>query len=211
MDLATGLAKRLGNTVPASTSFNFEIRDLAVSLPVNVPLPVELVSFTAVAEAPATVRLAWATASETHSAYFAVERSTDGTRYAPVGQVAAAGTSATAHAYGLTDVALPAGAALLYYRLRQVDQDGTSHYSLVRPVAIAPAATGLRVYPTPASAAATLTGAPSGAAVQVFDARGRRVAAAMADATGTAALAAGLPPGVYVVRSGSRTARWVVE
>ena len=32
LDLATGLATQLGNTVPASTVLNFEIRDLAVSL-----------------------------------------------------------------------------------------------------------------------------------------------------------------------------------
>jgi hypothetical protein len=47
--------------------------------------------------------------------------------------------------------------------------------------------------------------------VGIFDALGRRVATATADARGTAALPGGLAPGVYVVRAGTGTARWVVE
>jgi len=72
---------------------------------------------------------------------------------------------------------------------------------------------GLRLYPNPTAGPALLTGAVPGAAVQVLDALGRRVAATQADATGTArvALPAGLPAGVYVVRAGPQAARLVVE
>ncbi len=38
LDLATGIATLLGNTVPASTLLNFEIRDLAVAIPSSAPL-----------------------------------------------------------------------------------------------------------------------------------------------------------------------------
>jgi hypothetical protein len=47
--------------------------------------------------------------------------------------------------------------------------------------------------------------------VGVFDALGRRVATTIADARGTAALPGGLRPGVYVVRAGTGTVRWVIE
>ena len=49
--------------------------------------------------------------------------------------------------------------------------------------------------------------------VTVYDALGRPVATATADANGTAALVlpAGLPAGVYVVRAGSRAVRLTVE
>jgi hypothetical protein len=47
--------------------------------------------------------------------------------------------------------------------------------------------------------------------VQVLDALGRQVATATADATGTAALPAGLAPGVYVVRAGAQALRLTVE
>jgi hypothetical protein len=173
------------------------------------PLPVQLVAFTAAAEGPAAVRLAWATASEKNSRYFEVERSADGVGFAAIGTVAAAGTTATARTYALRDAALPAGAAVLYYRLRQVDLDGTAHYSPVRSVAVA---SGLTLYPNPtAGGAATLAGVVPGAAVQVLDGLGRVAATATADATGTARVGAGLAPGVYVVRAGSAALRLVVE
>ena len=177
------------------------------------PLPVELSAFTAAAEGPA-VRLAWATASEQHSAAFGVERSADGRTFAAIGAVAAAGTSTGHRAYGWLDSQVPAGSPLLYYRLRLVDVDGTFAYSPVRAVALnrAVAGAGLALYPNPApGGGATLTGAAPGAAVSVCDALGRPVATAQADAVGTAALPAGRPAGVYVVRAGTKALRLTVE
>jgi hypothetical protein len=175
----------------------------------NAPLPVALTQFAAAAEGPAAVRLTWATASEKNSQHFEVERSADGVAFAAIGTVAAAGTTATARTYTLRDAALPAGASVLYYRLRQVDLDGTAHYSPVRSVAVA---SGLSLYPNPAlGGVATLSGVAPGVAVQVLDALGRVAATATADAAGTAHVAAGLVPGVYVVRAGSAALRLVVE
>jgi hypothetical protein len=178
------------------------------------PLPVELAAFTATAQGNAAVRLAWATASEKNSATFEVERGVDGTAFARIGAVAAAGHSSASRAYELLDATLPTGAVLLYYRLRQVDQDGTASYSPVRTVAPTGAAVGLALFPNPAhGGAATLVGARSGTRVTVFDALGRLVTSAPADAAGTAALTlpAGLPAGVYVVRTGNKTLRLTVE
>ena len=75
------------------------------------------------------------------------------------------------------------------------------------------AAAALQLYPNPTSGAATLTGAQPGAVATVFDALGRPVATATADAAGTAALVlpAGLPAGVYVVRAGGKALRLTVE
>ncbi|MFC6225314.1 LamG-like jellyroll fold domain-containing protein [Hymenobacter artigasi] len=178
------------------------------------PLPVELAAFTATAEGPAAVRLAWATASEKNSQAFEVERSADGIAFDHIGTVAAAGSSSCTRRYELLDAKLPAGAARLYYRLRQVDLDGTFAYSPVRTVPLTGAAAGLALYPNPAHAgAATFTGAQPGTVVTVFDAQGRLVTTAPADATGTAALMlpAGLPTGVYVVRVGASVLRLTVE
>ena len=112
------------------------------------PLPVTLVDFTARAEGLATVRLAWATASELDNAGFTVERSLDARTFAAVGTVASAGTSTARHDYALLDSKLPAGATLLYYRLRQTDLSGLITYSPVRSVALVPLAAGFVVYPT---------------------------------------------------------------
>ena len=84
------------------------------------------------------------------------------------------------------------GAATLYYRLRQVDADGTFKYSPVQAVSLTGA--GLALYPNPAhGGAATFTGVTPGAMVTVYDALGRPVTTATADVSGTAALA--LPAG----------------
>jgi hypothetical protein len=179
----------------------------------SVPLPVELVDFTAQAKGQ-TVQVNWRTASEKNSARFEVERSLDGRTFGRVGALAAAGSSATPRAYELLDAKLPAGATLLYYRLKQLDQDGTFAYSPVRPVALTGASAGLALFPNPTrGGTATLTGAQPGAVVTVLDALGRAVLTAPADAAGSAVLAlpTGLASGVYVVRTGSQALRLTVE
>ena len=69
----------------------------------------------------------------------------------------------------------------------------------------------LAVYPNPAAGAAHLSGAVPHALGQVVDALGRAVATFTTDATGAALLPAGLAPGVYAVRVGAATGRWVVQ
>jgi hypothetical protein len=178
----------------------------------SAPLPVTLVAFTAVAQG-ADALLRWATASELHNDRFEVEASADGRAFRRIGTVAGAGTSALPHSYQLIDPAiLHYGSDLVYYRLRQVDTDGTAAYSSVRTVAVARPA-GLALFPNPTHNAATLTGAQPGAAVVVLDAVGRTVASFVTNASGTAALAlpATLASGVYVVRTGSQALRLTVE
>ena len=178
------------------------------------PLPVELTQFTATADGLAAVRVAWTTATEKNSQAFDIERSIDGRNFRLVGTLAAAGSSSSARRYGFLDARLPAGVALLYYRLRQVDADGRFSYSPVRSVALSgKAEAGLVLFPNPSHGVATLTGTQPGTVVTVFDALGRLVTSAPANANGTAALVlpAGLPTGVYVVRAGSQALRLTVE
>jgi hypothetical protein len=209
---------------PVGAATNASARSLALSPTVlnrftvsNAanPLPVTLVEFTAQAEGPAAVRLAWATASELNNAGFTVERSVDGQSFAGIATLPGAGTSTARHLYALLDNELPAGAKQLYYRLRQTDTDGTATYSPVRLVSFNASPNSLfAVYPNPVHAgAATLTGAVPGTAVAVFDALGRAVTQATAEADGTARLTlpVGLATGVYVVRAGSQALRLMVE
>ncbi|AMR28385.1 hypothetical protein A0257_15665 [Hymenobacter psoromatis] len=165
-----------------------------------VPLPVKLVQFTAVRQGSA-VRVAWATASEQNSAYFVVQRSADGRTFADQQRVAAQGTTTSRHDYATLD-ALPL-AGLSYYRLRQVDTDGTEDYSPVVAVRFdgAPATPTLVAYPNPATKQGfqllTTNLSTTGGTVQVFDNVGRLVlthVAAAAEATiqPTQPLASGL-------------------
>ncbi len=91
---------------------------------------VELSSFAAVAGPGAVVRLSWTTLSEVNNYGFEVQRSASatGTFVAlPGGFVAGHGTTVVPQSYAFVDSSAPAGT--WYYRLRQIDLSGTSHYS----------------------------------------------------------------------------------
>ncbi|WP_460499884.1 T9SS type A sorting domain-containing protein [Hymenobacter agri] len=112
------------------------------------PLPVELTAFSAQRQPDKAVSLKWNTASEKNSARFEVQRSLNGREYLQVASVAAQGASTQATAYAAFDKNAPAGR--LYYRLRQVDLDGSSAYSPVVTVASADESTKVELYPNPA-------------------------------------------------------------
>jgi len=87
------------------------------------PLPVVLLNFTGKLMPDNTVLLEWSTASEFNSNRFELERSTDGTKFEYIGQVKSAGNSTTIKEYSFTDINPNIGNN--YYRLRQIDNDGT--------------------------------------------------------------------------------------
>ncbi len=88
-------------------------------------LPVELTTFAARADGRDAV-LTWATASETNNAGFGVEVR-EGVRWREQGFVGGRGTTAERASYVYRVPHLPPG--VHHFRLRQVDLDGTSHYS----------------------------------------------------------------------------------
>ena len=105
---------------------------------------------------------------------------------------------------------------MLYYRLRQVDTDGTAAYSPVRAVRheASPALAPLAVYPNPTTNLVQVSGLRPGNPVLVRDALGRIVAQATAPADGsvlTLRLPANLATGVYVVQSGGHSVRLAVQ
>ena len=186
------------------------------------PLPVELLSFSAEAVG-AAVQLAWRTASEKNSAYFSIERSTDGREFVAIGQVAAQGSKASPSAYAFLDKKLAGSPAaqLTYYRLRQVDTDGAASYSPVRTVA-AGALAGpavLEAFPTLTTdgqlhlryAGPALTPA---ATLEIYSLAGRLLR--RLPAAGVATLPVdGLAPGSYLLRlttaAGPVQVRFAVE
>ena len=109
------------------------------------PLPVELILFTATNTARQGVALHWVTASEKNSHSFVVERSADGKIFRSMGTLAAAGSTQARTAYDLTDEQPLSGTS--YYRLRQVDLDGTTADSPVRNMKRVAKGEGLAVYP----------------------------------------------------------------
>jgi hypothetical protein len=73
------------------------------------------------------VLLQWETASEINSNRFYIERSSDGNQFQTIGSLPAAGYSSSETQYAFTDKNPPASIA--YYRLREMDFNGTQQYS----------------------------------------------------------------------------------
>lgn len=145
------------NTDGKSITYNtygisMSVATRAASAAVAAPLPVELISFTGTVDTHSLATLHWGTATEQHTAYFALERSADGTTFTEIGQTAAAGTSSLPLTYEWLDK--QPLKAMTYYRLRQVDQDGSAHYSQI--LALLPTASvsimqSVDVYPNPSA------------------------------------------------------------
>ncbi|RSK41153.1 T9SS type A sorting domain-containing protein [Hymenobacter perfusus] len=112
-----------GNSDLAFVAYNAQTATFS-----NPPLPVQLTSFGGQATATYS-ELTWNTAQEVNSEAFEVEASADGRTFRPVGRVVAAGNSTQARRYTYRHATTQAGPR--YYRLRQVDRDGTSAYSSV--------------------------------------------------------------------------------
>jgi hypothetical protein len=129
------------------TGSNVSILDnLIIKNPIGYStLPVELLSFTAVAAGKVN-QLRWKTTHEIEVSSFNVERSADGTNYINIGAVAAQQGYTATNDYSFTD---NDPAATSYYRIRMTDLDGSYSYSPVKKVSGAASAVAISCYPNP--------------------------------------------------------------
>ncbi|MCZ4410053.1 T9SS type A sorting domain-containing protein [Cryomorphaceae bacterium 1068] len=117
------------------------------------PLPIELLDFW-VREHNGDALLAWSTASEINNDRFLLMRTKDGLEFETVGTVSGAGNSSTVLNYTFLDRDPLKG--LSYYKLTQVDFDGTESSSEL--VAFTNESTGgFQLFPNPTSQDLTLT------------------------------------------------------
>ena len=89
-------------------------------------LPVELTSFTVKCSENYTI-LNWTTASESDNSHFDIEKSTDAISWRKIGEVRGGGNSSQLIEYEFTDA--ENNTREVYYRLKQVDHNGTFSYS----------------------------------------------------------------------------------
>ncbi|MFH0736404.1 MAG: T9SS type A sorting domain-containing protein [bacterium] len=92
----------------------------------SISVPVELTSFAAVSTS-AGVRLDWSTATETNNKGFEIQRSADNTSFEDISFVNGNGTTTEKQSYSFVDNSIANGKA--YYRLKQIDYDGSYNYS----------------------------------------------------------------------------------
>jgi len=88
-------------------------------------LPIELLDFNGKSYQDYN-ELYWHTATEINNDYFEVQKSIDGLEFYKIGTIKGAGNSSTTLSYSLKD---KAPESINYYRLKQVDFDGTTSFS----------------------------------------------------------------------------------
>lgn len=149
----------------------------------NLLIPVELSAFNVTGRPDGSMLLGWHTATETSNLGFEIERG-DGVNFEKIGFVEGHGTTTEEHTYTWIDENPIASRSdnIVYYRLKQVDTDGTFAYSEIQSAEIQPSHIGLeRVYPSPVRVG-TATNVPYTLAVpgavhlHVYNSMGQRVA-----------------------------------
>jgi hypothetical protein len=139
-------------TANSGSNGNFSI----VRLTADDPVPVEITTFTA-SVSDNNVILQWETASETNNYGFEVQRKSINSEFEVLGFISGSGTTTESRTYFFTDSKLISGE--YYYRLKQLDFDGSFSYSdeIVAEVA-APAEYALEQnYPNPFNPTTNIT------------------------------------------------------
>jgi hypothetical protein len=119
----------------------------SVSIIVHDSVSEELINFTGQNINNKYSQLSWTTTSETNTAYFSIERSTDTTNFQSIGQVQAQGSSANSHQYGFNDMN-PFG-GVNYYRLKQVNADSSFSHSKI--VSVTFNFSNIAIFPNPST------------------------------------------------------------
>ena len=193
----------LGAATPASNQISGSVSSFSDFTAGELGVfPVEWLDFTATPQQQ-TVLLDWSTAQEQNSHFFAIERSTDEQYWREIGQQSAAGNSQDIRQYAFTDQKPEVG--LNYYRLRQVDLDGTHSFSEVRSVRFQEL--GIRVYPNPVENTLHLDLPAGDWNAELLDGLGRSILSV--EQVGSELDLSQLPAGTYQLRlTGSEGQQW---
>jgi len=132
------------------------VQDIFLSKIGNNPLPVELTSFTA-KYLDSKIVLHWVTATELNNKCFEIERSSDNKGFSKIGIVDGNGSTSERHEYEFRDHEILH--TKYFYRLKQIDFDGTSEHSKVVEIDVSlPAQFELyQNYPNPFNPATTIS------------------------------------------------------
>lgn len=122
-----------GNTTNPKSGNQFVYLD-NVRATGSAPLPVVLLSFDAKAESEFH-ELSWVTLSEINNSHFEVQMSLNGIDFELIGVVEGHGTSNQINAY-VFQHAFGLNCKEVYYRLKQVDEDGDFEFSNVKVLAV---------------------------------------------------------------------------
>jgi Secretion system C-terminal sorting domain len=132
--MRAGAATGSSSSSSADRMYSFWFKSFNYNIPVQVTLPVKLVSFSATLDDD-KVDLKWTTSSEKEVSHFSIEKSSDGQHFSQAGIVFAIGNSSEIITYSFPDKNINLNSTgIIYYRLRSIDMDGSSELSAVRMI-----------------------------------------------------------------------------
>jgi hypothetical protein len=94
-------------------------------------LPVTFVNFY-VAKENDNIKITWSTANENKNNHFEIERSIDGVNWSTIAVIVGNGNSNSIIKYSYVDKKM--NSAVIYYRIKQVDEDGRAMYTATKSV-----------------------------------------------------------------------------
>jgi Secretion system C-terminal sorting domain len=151
---------------------------LVVQPPTNCTvLAISFLDVTAVPD-NGTVNVGWTVAPEVSTLNYVVERSTDGVNFSAIGSEPLKAANDVDNAYLYPDNGAYAVGGTIYYRIRQVENDGTFFYSKIVSVQLGGAASKLAVYPNPAQSFVTVsfsTTMAEAVSLRLFDVKGSQL------------------------------------
>jgi hypothetical protein len=165
----------------------------------SAPLSVELLNFTATPSV-SSVKLAWETANEVNNKGFQIEQLMGNGQWTTLGFVSA---KSKASSYEFVD---NAPLSINYYRLRQIDNDGTETLSKV----VAASLKGknvLKAYPSVSTGLLTLETSETGD-YQIFNLLGKQV---LYGKTMQQIDVSALPQGTYMIKAGTEQVKFVKQ
>jgi len=175
----------------------------------NANLPVELTSFIATVKQN-SVLLEWATATEINNQGFEIERKTEKNEWRTIGFEEGKGTTTEPQEYSFIDDLFNASTGKLYYRLKQIDFDGSFEYSKIVDVEVGfPTEFSLsQNYPNPFNPTTSIqytVGSLQFVTFKVYDVLGKEIATLINETKPAGAYevefnGTGLPSGIYFYR-----------
>jgi hypothetical protein len=189
----------IGMAITSANNSTLSTATIGSFTEVSSPLAIDLINFTASNINNQNILLKWSTSAEINNKYFGVERSDDGVSFQEIMEVNAIGNSNIQQNYSATDYHPDNG--LNFYRLKEVDSDGTITYSPVIAIIFgnqdAP-----KIFPNPASSYFTVTaGQEAMKGISIIDVSGKIIRQVVNNGSSAIRISSvNLAAGIYIIK-----------
>jgi hypothetical protein len=193
-------------SLPNDRQWTIDYSDTGVVLSVeSSELPVQLISFSGYRTDDHNV-IKWETVSEMMNDHFELERSDTGKNFEVIDHIPGAGSTNAIKSYMVRDYA--AQNEIYYYRLKQVDYDGSVNYSRIIVVSSSMKPDELILYPNPVLEYLYLDVPELSFQYTIINVNGKTVQSGLAQKKEVIATTE-LQPGVYFLKANGKTIRFV--